>query len=140
MRAEHWDVKLIDWAATHTGQPFIWGERDCGSLCFEAFDVLTEGHLAQEYRGKYDGEFSCIRFCKKNDVTICSILELAGCVPVARNFQQRGDFLLVDTGDWIRGHVCLGEKSISAHPDHGTQLLDTTEIVAHPQCVILRAN
>ena len=139
IRPRNWDVKLIAWAENLRGSPFEWGVTDCAILCCEAYDIMTGGQLAKQYRGRYANETEAWKFQTQHGIHLKKGLLAAGCTPVTSNFQQCGDFLLESAGGFMCGHVCLGVQALSARPGEGVNLLPVRELIARPGCEILRA-
>ena len=139
MRPLNWDVALIAWADRLRGSEFKWGVTDCAILCCEAFDIMTTGGLAKQYRGRYTDEIGARRFQALHEIDLETVLKAAGCTPVAPNFQQCGDFLLEFAGGFVCGHVCLGLHALSARPGDGVNLVPVRELIARAGCEILRA-
>ena len=139
MRVRNWDTALIAWAEGAVGAPFVWGETDCAMLCFCAYDILTGAALAAQYEGMWSSEATAKRFILAHKLDLQGALERAGCRPVQRNFQQRGDLILVRGAGWMSGHVCLGENSLSSRTESGVGWVRTAELLAAKSCLILRA-
>lgn len=138
MRIEHWEAALTEWARNRCGAPFEWGQTDCAMLCFEAFDALTGEALAARYRGRYASERSALRFMAEHGIDLRWVLIEAGCLPVAKGFQQRGDFMLVPIGAFVGGHVCLGDRVISAPPGGRVGYGWLGQLLRYPSLEILR--
>ena len=138
-RPLNWDTALIAWAEKLRGSPFEWGVTDCAILCAEAFDLMTDAEFAERYRGRYTNESEARRFQQRHGIDLRMGLEAAGCTPVERNYQQRGDFLLESAGGFVCGHICLGAYALSAAPESGVNLLPVRELLTRPGCGILRA-
>lgn len=140
LRPHDWDGRLLAWAARRLGAAFAWGETDCAMLCFEAVDTMRVGSfLADRYRGRWNDALSARRFSRDRATDLGRELVAAGAYPVAPNFQQRGDLLLVPAQHWMCGHVCLGERSLSSSPAQNVNYVSTAAVLAMPGVRILRA-
>ena len=87
--------KLIEWATTKIGTPFIWGSSDCSSLSLEGIK-LYYGDLFS-FENTWSSLKEAIRAYKKYGTPI-EILESVGFVRVKRNYEQTGD-VFVWTGN-----------------------------------------
>ncbi|MEI6317410.1 MAG: hypothetical protein WCS09_02770 [Pseudomonadota bacterium] len=147
MRANGWDVALLDWAATRIGLPFAWGQTDCTLLVAEAIDVITGATAcASRFRDQWSDMASAVAWSRANRLDLLDGCVKTGCVTVVANplSLQRGDLLLVpfmrfdDVQVWC-GHVVVGNRAVSSSPEKGVHYLPTRLICEqNPGAVLLR--
>lgn len=95
---------------------FIWGELDCTLFPAKCLDILVGKNLSKKHFGQWKDIKSAVRYSKENNLTLESWLIDNGCIEIEPNFQQTGDFLMIDTEtingqDWLSAAVCLGTCS-----------------------------
>jgi hypothetical protein len=146
MRANGWDVALIEWAAERIGKPFEWGQTDCTVLVAEAIDLITGVQAcAQRYRGAWSDMESAVAWSRAHELDLFDGCVQAGCVEVYNlRLMQRGDILLVpftrfdDVQVWC-GHVFFGDQALSSSPEKGVHWLPVRAICARfPEVFLLR--
>jgi hypothetical protein len=135
-RLVDWDARLAEWANALMGRPFCWGGMDCAQICLEAWSVITGNR--NPHAGAYSDMHGALRYQRDVCSIQAALLEL-GCVAVQPGFQQRGDFILVRDDPWRVGNVCMGEASLSAHPERGVVSIDTAWLLEQPEALVLRA-
>ena len=118
MRVPDWDVRLANWASYWLDAPFSWGHCDCNILALEALQCLTGKPHADAFRGRYDSAAGALRLQRDDDYDLARYLTAQGAQIIPRNFQQRGDILVVMRDGFACGHVCFGERALCAAPDH----------------------
>lgn len=121
------------------GQPFAYGQTDCPMVCFMAWDAMTGQDVASRYRGQWSDRMGALRYVRRHDTDLKRALDALGCETVAPGFQQVGDFVLTeDATGWIRGHVCLGERCLSATKERGVCLVETAALFGCGQTIHVR--
>lgn len=54
VRIPNWDIALVHLARNVQGEPFCWGETDCGTLCYRAVAVMYgEGEAEDRFGGPW---------------------------------------------------------------------------------------
>ena len=133
MKIEHWVTALHARAQELLGAPFEYGVTDCPMVCLLMHDAMTDKSEADRHRGNWSDRKTGLDYVLRTGNSLENVLRGLGCTNVAVGFQQVGDFILTITADgWVRGHVCLGEKVISADRDNGVSLYGTVEILTLP--------
>jgi hypothetical protein len=145
MRANGWDVALIEWATGKVGAPFVWGQTDCTLLVAEAIDIVRgDTQHADHFRGQWSDLETAAAWSREHGVDLRSGCADAGCVQVENPLMaQRGDLVLVpfseveDVQIWA-GHVVVGDVALSASPELGVHCLPVAPLCAMPGAVLLR--
>ena len=133
VKIEHWETALHAAAQQLLGTAFDYGVTDCPMVCLLIHDAMTDKSEANVHRGNWSDRKTGLEYVTRTGNSLENVLRGLGCTDVAVGFQQVGDFILTITVDgWVRGHVCLGEKVISADRDSGVSLYSTIEILTLP--------
>jgi hypothetical protein len=133
VKIEHWVTALHARAQELLGTPFKYGVTDCPMVCLMMHDAMSSKAEADVHRGNWSDRKTGLDYVLRTGNSLENVLRGLGCTDVAVGFQQVGDFILTITADgWVRGHVCLGEKVISADRDNGVSLYGTVEILKLP--------
>jgi hypothetical protein len=131
-----WREDLAAWAHRRLGAPFAWGQTDCLLLVLEAIDVQTSGRHAEAYRGRYHSLLGAMRFQLERG-TLADGMLAHGWHEVAPHDAGYGDVVLVDEGAFVCGHVCFGERCLSASPEHGVRWTRSEPLLEHASCTVL---
>ena len=123
---------LIKYVNSVVGDRFVWGVLDCTlfpSYCLDALLGLDE---AEGHAGKWRDVRTAFKYSKKNKLTLESWLIGHGCKSVAPNFQQTGDFLMIETINseslpWLSAGVCLGRHTAIC-TENGIELFMTSTV------------
>lgn len=103
-RILEWRSRLLAWADTVDGKPFVWGETDCGSLAraalAECFGVDVAPSLPQWSTAK-----QAAAVLKKR--TVIDILTALGAEQRPIAFARTGDIIIMTEADEVGG-VALG--------------------------------
>ena len=87
--------KLIEWAASKIGTPFVWGNSDCSSITLEGIKLYYGDIL--NFENTWSSLKEAIRAYKKYGTPI-EILEKTNFYKVSKNYEQTGD-IFVWTGN-----------------------------------------
>lgn len=117
------------------GSPFVWGELDCTLFPAKCLDILQGTKNSQLHTTKWRGIKSAVRYAAKNNVTLDSWLAANGCIEIQRNYQQTGDFLMMDTvtikgHQWLSAAVYLGLSS-AVCTENGIEIVKTSDVDTH---------
>lgn len=140
MRREGWQAMLDDWCKRRHGEAFEWGRMDCALLCAEAVDVITGTQLAAAFRGRWATQRSAINYQRRLRTDLVVELNKAGA------FRWQGQPLLGDIivhpyqgfPGMFSGYVCFGLAAMSANPEQGVYLCETTAAMAQPGAFVMR--
>ena len=122
-----WEEKLFNFVDDTLGKPFEWGVRDCTVYALETQDIIYKTEFAVQARGKFNDKKSALAFQgKRGDLE--AGLRGEGYVDIKKNFWQPGDVILVESGGFITGHVCLGDKGVSVIEGQGVILFKMVDL------------
>lgn len=96
-----WDVELVRWASDLVGEPFVWGETDCGTLCRRALEVLYAGDVATELLGPPWDSVAGARRAWARLEDLEDALAVFGALPVDGTHLQTGDIVQLEGDDRI---------------------------------------
>lgn len=115
IRLPGWEHRLAIEIATSLNMPFAWHDNDCCSFCARCVSAVTRTDLFEIFRGSYRGRTSAIRALKQHGgiVAICDAL-LGDRRP--KLTAQRGDVLLVTTGEQDAIAICYGRNGLMPGP------------------------
>ena len=127
-------VALMNRAQELLGTPFAYGQTDCPMVCLMMHDAITGKREADIHRGRWSDRKTGLAYVTETGNSLEAVLRRLGGQDVQPGFQQPGDFILTITADgWVRGHVCLGLRTISSDRDNGVSLYDTQAILLLPE-------
>lgn len=113
-------------------KPFEWGVLDCTLFPLYCLDEQTGGSAATPLLNQWESLESAVAYSEKNSITLESYLRENGCVDITKNFQQTGDFLMLDTKtveghSWLSAAVCLGRYS-AVCTEKGVEMTRTADL------------
>ncbi len=120
---KNWDTRLVTWAERVRGQPFKWGETDCGSLVKQAYEIIKGEPIGWS---AWKGKAGALRWVSKSGGLPAALAKVAS--PVGRGFARSGDVVLVkvDEPDAVYGYgivVVVGDNVVAPHPDYPVTLV-----------------
>ena len=118
MRTRNWDTRLVTWAERVRGQPFVWGETDCGSLVKQAYKIITGKRCPWPY---YKGKTAAMRAMTKVGGIPAALEKVAK--PVGRGFAQSGDVVLVKVDDGYGMGIVVGDNVVGTYPGYPVTLV-----------------
>lgn len=89
-RERNWDVALAVWAREQVGQPWTWGETDCGSLVLAAYEVMY-GERPPGLPGDWYHDLRGAVKMQRDTGGVEGVLRELGAEVVPPGFVQRGD-------------------------------------------------
>lgn len=92
IRVRNWDLELLRWRRSILGEPFAWGETDCGSLVRGATRTLYGRDPFQGVR-TYTSRFGALRAHVETG-GIEDAVRAAGGEEVGLGFARQGDVLV----------------------------------------------
>lgn len=124
-KVENWQNKLIAWAVSQEGRPFISGETDCASLCKHGLEVIYGEDIVKL---KWSTSEEALRtYVRVKD--IYQYIVSQGWVEVERNYIQAGDLVILKTLPVNTfSLVVVGEKIILVDPKEGVVLRKLSDI------------
>lgn len=93
-RVADWDAKLLTWAESVQGMPFIWGRTDCGTLARAALTLLFGRDIAPDVPF-HRNEKQAIEVVRKYGGVI-PVLEQLGAQKMTLPFARGGDIIAID--------------------------------------------
>lgn len=94
----NWDRRLVEWAESVRGRPFVWGETDCATLVRGAVEAMYgPAFLAGIAVPEYGTQVGAERAWDQTGGT-AAVLVLLGAQELPDGERQRGDVLLVAPG------------------------------------------
>ena len=123
---------VVSYVNTVVGRPFVWGEMDCTLFPGFCLDALLGGDESREFVGRWSNIAEAVRYSDSNNLTLENWLIRRGCQTIKKNFQQVGDFLMLETitiGDepWLSAAVCLGDNS-AVCTENGIEVFSTASL------------
>ena len=120
---KNWDTRLVTWAERVRGQPFKWGETDCGSLVKQVYKIIKGKRIGWS---AWNGKTGALRWVSKAGGLPEALARVAS--PVGRGFARSGDVVLVEVHepDAVYGYgmaVVVGDNVVASHPDHPVTLI-----------------
>lgn len=88
-RPANWHHRLMQYAAAQQGQPFVWGQTDCGSLVRGALPAL----YAEDPLAGWPG-YHTVRAAQRIRAQcggVAAVLRQLGATPIAPGFATAGD-------------------------------------------------
>ncbi len=115
---KNWDTRLVTWAERVRGQPFKWGETDCGALVKQAYEIIKGEPIGWS---AWKGKTGALRWLSKVGGLPVALAEVA--TPVGRGFARSGDVVLakVDEPEAVHGYgmaVIVGENVVATYPGY----------------------
>lgn len=111
-RFEDWPARLENALADMRARPFQWGVTDCCLFAADCVMAITGRDLAEPYRGRYKtkrGAFSALKRVSGGGVQAAATLALGEPLKTAL-LAQRGDVVLVESGEGPALGICVGVK------------------------------
>ncbi len=113
----------MTWAERVRGQPFKWGETDCGALVKQAYQTIKGEPIGWP---AWKGKAGALRWVAKAGGLREALAKVA--TPVGRGFARSGDVVLVkvDEPDAVYGYgmaVVVGDNVVAPHPDYPVTLV-----------------
>lgn len=102
-RKSDWPHRLVQYLAAQSGQPFVWGERDCCAFACDAVVAMTGNDPLIEHRGGYHTALGARRILNRIG-GVEGFARGAFGEPVRWTMLRRGDVALIDAG---RNEVAL---------------------------------
>lgn len=116
-RVPNWDIALFRWSERVTGQPYTWGETDCGSLVREAHALMYGDDLWPDVK-PYTGKRAALARHRATGGVAASLLSI-GAVSVDVRLAQSGDVLVEDGDEFGAAGVVVGRDVIWASSEEG---------------------
>lgn len=122
-RILNWDVKLINWAQTQIGLPFIYGTSDCGCMVRGAYEQMY-GEDLWAHMPQWNNAAGAVRVMAEWG-TVSEMLMSRGATPWSTPYLcQSGDVIILK-GDHDAFDesvlVVIGSKALTAHPERGIE-------------------
>jgi hypothetical protein len=111
-----WQLRLVRFANTEIGSPFIWGETNCVALAIRAIDVQCGTDLMCKYRKHMTCKRIAWLWLKRNGSLegIKSRLLADGLSVIEGDYMQDGDLLMGEVEDGnVTAHIYLSGKWLS---------------------------
>lgn len=96
-RVRNWDLALLEWRRSVLGEPFAWGETDCGSLVRGAARALYDRDPFEGVRS-YRSRFGALRAHVETG-GLEPALRAAGAEEVGLGFARQGDVMIEPPAD-----------------------------------------
>lgn len=110
-RPPEWTWLLAEFIERRRDHPFTWGQNDCATFALDWLalarpDLAPRTDLADML--DYDDADGAVHAL--NGTTLAQLVDgWAQLLPVAVNYAQRGDLVLIDTGGRLSLAVCVGD-------------------------------
>jgi len=115
------DLESIAFAEKELHTPFAWGKNDCNTLVLKYIDEVLGKDVLNKIYGKYTTKIGAVKFNKKQKYTFSEgIIEELGAVKLPPKLARTGDILIVHSGVYEMGHICLGSQCLSVLEDGST--------------------
>ena len=122
------ELALIAFAEQVVGQPFVWGETDCGMLALRALDVILIQDVSGPYRGMWSDEATALAHFQTELPS--EVLARLGMQRMEPGLYAIGDILLAPKDPWPEcAAVCLGGRCLMSHTEHGVAYVRTGDFV-----------
>lgn len=133
-RIVNWDVKLVEYALSLQGQPFVWGQTDCASIVRGAMRAMYGEDLWSE---GYDYT-SLLEAKRLLEVSggVAMQLSLLGAEEVPRGFLQQGDVVVgepLDEDFADNVFVMVSDQLLSATLEEGVVMRPLALMPVNPQ-------
>ncbi len=120
---KNWDTRLVTWAERVRGQPFKWGETDCGALVKQAYKIIKGKRIGWS---AWNGKTGALRWLAKAGGLPAALEKVAS--PVGRGFARSGDVVLakVDEPEAEHGYgmaVVVGDNVVATYPGYPVTLV-----------------
>ncbi|MEN6375556.1 MAG: hypothetical protein ABFD75_12380 [Smithella sp.] len=116
MRADTWDVDLMNFIKSRRKTPFQWGAHDCTLFAVDCAKVMTGIDLAEKYRG-YTTETGAALIIGRAGSLKDLINETLSAFEISPKMARRGDWILFDNEGAEAVGVCIGTMFIAAGMD-----------------------
>ena len=114
--------KLVLFAGSQVGKPFVWGETDCVMLGLKCVDIMTGSSDWLAYAGRWSNEAEARAYFATE--TPFDYLAWRKAEEVTPGFEQIGDVMLAQTPEWpFCVHIVVGAKALSSSPSSGVNLI-----------------
>ena len=111
--------KLIEWATSKIGTPFIWGNSDCSSITLEGIKLYYGDIL--NFENTWVNLKEAIRAYKKYGNPL-EILENANFYKVLKNYEQTGDIFVWTGNSYYLVGIIINQSVLVADENKLLQL------------------
>lgn len=136
IRVVNWDVNLLLWATAQSGQPFLWGITDCGSLARGALDVMYGGSVIDAW--PYHTKREALRVHAETG-GVEAVLRAHGAYDIGIMFAQQGDFVIErepDANGLPSCGIVVARMLLCSSPEVGVGFIDLER--ERPDLIVLR--
>lgn len=142
LRQRHWETRLVAWADTVLGKPYVWGETDCLSLAATAVREITGTPLpVPSYRSALAARQEVARVLEEHE-TIGAALQHHGARWIgSAAWAQPGDLLVWEpTAEWPFPEVAVvvGVHIVTADEHRGVVREPLTRVVRDDDASVYR--
>ena len=109
-RLSDWETRLIDFAQSVLGEPFVLGKTNCSILCARAIDAMTGSNHWKTFAEVATTDKAELAEASKHRTK--AEFEAAGFSKVRKNFEQPGDVLIGWKEPFERTGVALGSGRV----------------------------
>jgi len=121
-RLPDWEPRLIAFADSVQGDPFVLGQTNCSILAARAIDAMTGSNHWKKFAAVATTDES--ELSEASDRRTRREFEAAGFSKVRKNFEQPGDILIGWKKPFERCAVCLGGgKVLTSNRDKGVIII-----------------
>lgn len=116
MRIRNWDVRLVRALGPLKGEPLVWGETDCVSLCLRALEAMYPPDdlpaPRKSERPEWTTKTGALRVLHR-EPAFHEVLREHGCTEVMLSFAQQGDVVCgLPQGDELPGYGVCAEGGV----------------------------